>query len=140
MSTTGRRGFTLVELMITIAIVSILAAVALPSYRAYVTRSKVPAGLTALTAYAARMEQVYQDTGTYGATACTSTLPTPDNFTVTCAISNSGQGFTATATGSGVLSGYTYSIDGTGTRKTIAHPYGVPSSNCWTLKGSVCDS
>ena len=53
---------------------------------------------------------------------------------------SSGSGFTTTATGSGAMAGYTYSIDQNGTRKTVAHPKGVPPSDCWSIKGSTCDS
>lgn len=140
MSSTRSRGFTLLELMIVVAVVAMLSAIALPAYTAYITRSRVPAALDALTAYASRMEQTYQDAGTYGTAACTPSLPTATNFTVSCSIANGGQGYTATATGSGTMTGYTYSIDNTGTRRTVAHPKGLPPTNCWSLKGAKCDS
>lgn len=133
-------GFTLIELLVTIAIVGILAAVALPAYTAYIQRSKVPPGLDALSAYFTRMEQRYQDTGSYAnsASACAVALPTTSNYAITCVIS--GSGYTATATGSGPLSGYAYTINHLGTRVTTAHPKGTPSSNCWSIRGGVCDS
>lgn len=134
-------GFTLIELLITIAIVGILAAVALPAYTAYIQRSKVPPGLDALSAYFTRMEQRYQDTGSYANSgACAVALPTANNYTMSCAISGGGSGYTATATGSGPLSGYAYTINHLGTRVTTAHPKGTPGSNCWSIRGSQCDS
>lgn len=138
---TSERGFTLIEVMITVAIVAILAAIALPSYTAYLQRSRVPPALDALSALATRLEQRFQDTGSYAnGAACGATMPAAENFAVACVLSNGGQGFTATATGSGPVSGYSYTINHQGVRVTTAHPKGAPAANCWSMKGSVCDT
>lgn len=137
----GRRGFTLIEVMVTVAIVAILASVAMPAYTAYIQRSRVPAGLDALQSYFTRMEQRFQDAGSYAnAAACAVALPVVQNFTLSCVISGGGTGFTATATGSGAVAGYAYTINSTGTRATTAHPKGLPPGNCWTIKGTSCDA
>ncbi|MBL8323575.1 MAG: prepilin-type N-terminal cleavage/methylation domain-containing protein [Rubrivivax sp.] len=135
------RGFTLIELLVAIAIVAILAAVALPAYSNYTQRSRVPAALDGLSAYAVRMEQRFQDTGSYAnGAACGVAVPTVSNFTVTCALSGGGTGFTATATGAGAMTGYTYTINHQGARNTTAHPKGTPATACWTTRGGTCDT
>lgn len=136
------RGFTLIELLVGMVVLAIITSVALPSYSSYIKRSKVPPGLDALSAYATRMEQRYQDTGNYGTGSCAVAFPStgPANFTMTCTLTNSGQGFLATANGSDTLSGYSYTIDQNGTRRTTSHPSGVPSAACWSTKGKVCDA
>lgn len=140
MRTNLQRGFTLIELMVVVTVLTILAAVAVPAYNGYVLRSRVPAGLDALSTYAIRMEQRFQDTGLYGADNCGIAVPAAPNFTVTCALSNGGRGYTATATGTGPLAGYTFTINHEGTRATTAHPKGLPTGSCWSLKGGVCDA
>jgi type IV pilus assembly protein PilE len=134
------RGFTVIEVMVALAIVAILAAVAVPSYSSYVQRSRVPVALDALSSYATRMEQRFQDVGSYAnAGACAVAVPTASNFALSCAISGGGAGYTATATGSGPMLGYAFTIDHQGTRSTTAHPKGVPASACWSIKGVTCD-
>ena len=137
------RGFTLVEVLVTLGMVAIITAVAVPAYSGYVTRSKVPTGLDSLAATATRMEQFYQDTGSYGTATCGNgyVMPTPASYNqLTCTLLSGGQGFELKATGTGSLSGYVYSINHKSERKTLSHPNGLPSGNCWSVKGTTCDA
>lgn len=137
----AQRGFTLIEVLIVVAIVAILASIAMPSYTAYIQRSRVPAGLDALQSYFTRMEQRFQDSGSYAnGAACALAAPTVQNYSLSCVITGGGTGYTATASGTGTLAGYTYTITSTGTRNTTAHPKGVPAGNCWSIRGSTCDA
>lgn len=134
-----QRGFTLLEIMIVVAIAAMLAAIALPAYQSYLMRSRVPEAFDMLSSYASRMEQTYQDTGTYGAAACTPTVPTGKNFTLTCATAGGGQTYVATATGSSTMSGYVYTINNAGLHVTVSHPKGA-NATCWTIRGTSCNS
>lgn len=135
------RGFTLIELMIAVAVVGILAAVAIPSYSQYVFRSRIPEGLQALSAFGVRMEQRYQDAGNYGTgTACALGTQVVGRFTVTCQLLDAGQGFLATATGDASVRGVSFSLNHNGVRQTVSHPNGVPPTACWSTRGGQCDS
>jgi len=61
------KGFTLIELMITVAIMGILASVAYPSYTSYLTRSNRAEALRELVRVANLQEQFYVDNRTYTA-------------------------------------------------------------------------
>ena len=133
------RGFTLMEIMVTVALVAILASVALPSYATYVKRSRVPPALVALSSYSLKMEQVYQDSGSYGTGRCPARLIDTTDFTMSCTPGNKGRAFVATVTGTGQMAGYVYTIDHNGNRATVAHPNGANGA-CWTSKGgSACE-
>lgn len=134
-------GFTLVEVLCAMAIVALLAAIALPSYRSYVVRSHLPEGMNILSGYQIQLEHFYQDQGNYGSAppACGVSVPSATTyFTYACSSANSGQTYTATATGTGAASGYVYSVDDTQTRKTTQYAGSSVSKSCWATKLSDC--
>lgn len=78
------RGFTLIELMIVVAIVAILAAVGYPSYRDHVARSQRSQGQQFLADIAQRQEQFLLDRRQYGSSGEASLNPArPDGFRYT---------------------------------------------------------
>ena len=58
-----QQGFTLIELMIVVAIIGILAAIAIPAYQDYTIRAQVSEGLNLTGACKAAVTEVYQDSG-----------------------------------------------------------------------------
>ena len=62
---TRQRGFTLIELMVTVAIVAILASIAYPAYTRYVQRGYRSEGIAMLNEAVARMERYYAQNNTY---------------------------------------------------------------------------
>ncbi len=64
---TIQRGFTLIELMIVVAIVGILAAVAIPMYLDYAVRTQVSHGINLAAGAKVAVAEYYQDTGLYPA-------------------------------------------------------------------------
>jgi type IV pilus assembly protein PilE len=140
MSRIKNSGFTLIELMITIAIIGILAAVALPVYSDYVRRGKVPEATTNLATMRVQMEQYYQDNRNYGTDPnCGVGNPSSENFTYTCDLDADGQSFVITASGIAGrgTDGMTYTINQAGTRGSTA--WGSTSTTCWIIKkGGIC--
>jgi type IV pilus assembly protein PilA len=59
-----QKGFTLIELMIVVAIIGILAAVALPAYQDYTVRAKMSEVILAMSACRTSITEVYQTGGT----------------------------------------------------------------------------
>lgn len=71
------KGMTLIELMITVAVVGILAAIAYPSYQNQVRRSNRADAITALTAMANAQERFYFPNNTYAGTTPPLGFPVP---------------------------------------------------------------
>ncbi len=137
-------GFSLVELMIALAIASIIAAFALPAYRDYRQRSFLPEASSGLLLSAMRLEQYYQDNRSYrdGAT-CGVVLPAARRFAFSCTPAADGQTFLLTATGvtQDAMDGFTFTLDQSGNTRTTALPEGwgnVPL-DCWIdRRGGTC--
>jgi len=144
-------GFTLIEVMVTVAIVAILAAVALPNYTAYLARGKITEATTNLLAVKTKLEQFYQDNRTFvGACANGTTAPLPVPFhsggnpgelryvTIDCpTLTATAYTIRARGTDSGIAN-LVLTIDQANTRTTVSVPSGwsMPGQNCWVSKKS----
>ncbi|HEY3432410.1 MAG TPA: type IV pilin protein [Rhodocyclaceae bacterium] len=137
------KGFSLIELMVVVAIIGILSMIAIPQYTSYITRSRITEAVSALSSMRVRMEQYFQDNRTYVGACQTGTLaPLPTNsayFQYACPAANlTATTYTATATGIGAMNGFVYTIDQNNVRATTSVPIangwqGAPQ-NCWILK------
>jgi type IV pilus assembly protein PilE len=118
MSTRPPRGFSLVELMVAVAVVAILSAIAIPSYSAYVIRGQRAAAKAVLLQTAQAMERYYTQNGSYVTTAglfplnpvggtatCVALAPMDSNTTTYCisgaATASRGYVLSATPCGAG---------------------------------------
>lgn len=142
-------GFTLIELMIAVAIIGILSAVAVPVYTSYITRGRLADASTGLSTVRAQMERYYQDNRTYASvgsftTPCATTNAasrTFGAFVVSCNGTPTATTFTLKATGSGAVSDFSYTINQSDVRATTALPssWGATCTSKWIMKkGDSC--
>jgi len=131
------RGFTLIELMVTVAIIGILAAVALPAYNDYITRGKIAEAISVLADMRIKIEQYYADNRTYVGYGCAATAELK-SFSVACNIPNANT-YTITASGLATqgMNGFGYTITQANVRGSTT-PWGN-STTCWVArKGGGC--
>ena len=145
--TPNQRGFTLLEVMITVAIVGVLAAIAVPSYSDYITRSKIIDATTKLGDLRTDMEKYFMDNRTYlagavcgvdqpGGKVSTYSADAAGNFDFACTpVTATTYTLTATGKASKGMSGFVYRINQANV-KSSAGPAGwtAAAGACWLIR------
>ena len=139
-----QRGFTLIEVMIVVAIIGILSAIAVPAYTDYVRRAKIAEATSALSTMRVKFEQYYQDNRGYTGSCTAPTTPATtiahrpadtQYFEFRCIPDPDANTYILVAKGVGTMLNFSYSINQANVRQTGGTgSWGQTSATCWITK------
>ena len=126
-----QKGFTLIELMIVVAIIGILAAVALPAYQDYTVRAKVTEVILAASSAKTSVSEAAQVFGVIPAAASVNVAPMSSKYvqSVFYTLNTSSGVITASAQGEAKISGSNITLTGT--------LDGTSNQVIWTCSGTI---
>jgi type IV pilus assembly protein PilE len=144
-SPSAQQGFTLIEVMIVVAIIGILAAVAYPAFTDFVLRGRIVDATNELSSLRADMERHFQDSRTFETSGVFKspclTPRTVGSFTVSCTGDGSAlsaNAYTLVAVGSGAAANFVYTLDQAANRATAGGAFGTCASDWLTKRGQTC--
>jgi type IV pilus assembly protein PilE len=127
-------GFTLIEVLVVVAIVALLASIALPAYTEYVTRGRLTEAQSGLQSRRVELEQFFQDNRTYVGYNCAAN-PT-ENFAFSCT-TQTATAYVLQADGQAGTSvdAFVFTLDQDNARATTGAPADwQTSATCWVRK------
>lgn len=137
---TQSKGFTLIEVMIVVAIIGILASIALPNYSDYVLRGRAAEATSKLADLRVKMEQSFQDNRFYTCPTAAELASGAQYFGYGCATAGApAMTYTLTATGAAAkgMTGFSFTINENNDKTSTFAGHSGP--NCWlTSKGGSC--
>lgn len=126
MQRTSNAGFSLIEVMVVIAIIGLLASIAIPGYQDYVKTGNAAEAPANLANCRVQAEQFYQDNFTYVGFVCT---PSDARYFDYAVQDQTATTYTLTATGKGSMSNFSFSVNQDNQKTSLFD--GTTGASCW---------